>query len=93
MSKAAKSIAKVISGTVGGQLFGLGGNTGSENDSAPAVAAPAATPTAAGEEASAAREAQRRRQLAAAGLGGNILTGAGGLSNGATTAGKSLLGS
>lgn len=57
------------------------------------VAAPAAAPTAVSDDTLAAREAQRKRQLAAAGMGGTVLTGSGGLSNGATTAGKSLLGS
>lgn len=57
------------------------------------VAAPASTPTAVSDDTLAAREAQRRRQLAAAGLGGNVLTGASGLSGGAYTSGKSLLGS
>lgn len=52
-----------------------------------------ATPTAVSDDTLAAREAMRRRQLAAAGMGGTMLTGAGGLSGGANTAGKSLLGS
>ena len=57
------------------------------------TAAPASAPTSVSDDTLAAREAQRRRQLAAAGLGGNVLTGASGLSGGAYTAGKSLLGS
>jgi hypothetical protein len=57
------------------------------------VEAPASTPTAVSSDTEAARESQRRRQLAAAGLSGNILTGAGGLGGAATTGGKSLLGS
>lgn len=61
--------------------------TGSE------VAAPAATPTAVSDDTMAAREAMRKRQLAAAGMGGTMLTGAGGLTGKANTAGKSLLGS
>lgn len=90
MSKAAKKIANVITGTVGGQLFGLGASQ--EKDSpATAVEPPAAAPTAVGEETQAAREALRKRQLAAAGLGGTMLTGTGGLGS-ASTAGKSLLG-
>ena len=59
----------------------------------PNMPAPDTTPTAVGEESMAAREAQRKRQLAAAGLGGTVLTGAGGLSASASTTGKSLLGS
>lgn len=55
------------------------------------VAAPAAAPTAVSDDTMAAREAARKRQLAAAGMGGTMLTGAGGL-GGASTAGKSLLG-
>lgn len=92
MSKVVKSVTKILSKTIGGGLLGIGGDSGSEQ-AAPAVAAPAAAPTAVGDETLAAREAQRKRQLAAAGLGGTVLTGAGGLSNAATTAGKSLLGS
>ncbi len=60
-------------------------NTGS-------VAAAPTAPTAVSADTEAAREAQRRRQLQGAGLGGNILTGSGGIS-GATTSGKTLLGS
>lgn len=54
--------------------------------------APGAAPTAVSDDTMAAREAARKRQLAAAGLGGTMLTGAGGLGS-ASTAGKSLLGS
>ena len=58
------------------------------------TAAPDTTPTAQDPEVLAAREAQRRRQLAAAGLSANILTGAQGLAGtSATTQLKSLLGS
>lgn len=41
----------------------------------------------------AAREDQKRRQAAAAGLSANVLTGAGGLKTKASTGLKSLLGS
>lgn len=92
MSKAVKAVTKVISKTVGGELFGIGQEQKAGSTQAP-VAAPGATPTAVSDDTLAAREAQRKRQLAAAGLGGNVLTGAGGLSNGAYTTGKSLLGS
>ena len=51
------------------------------------------TPTAVSSDTEAAREAQRRRQLAAAGLSGNILTGSSGLGSASTTGAKSLLGS
>ncbi|MCY1296830.1 hypothetical protein D9M68_159160 [compost metagenome] len=57
------------------------------------TAAPDVTPTAQDPDALAAREAQRRRQLAAAGLSSNIITGAQGLQGGAYTNMKSLLGS
>lgn len=67
---------------------GMGGDTGST-----AVDSTSSTPTAVSADTEAAREAQRRRQLAAAGLSGNILTGASGLGNAATTGAKSLLGS
>ena len=64
----------------------------SEEAASATGAAVASSPTAVSDDTLAAREAQRRRQLAAAGLGGNVLTGAGGLSGGAYTSGKSLLG-
>ena len=57
------------------------------------VEAPDTTPTAVSDDTEAAREALRRRQLAAAGLSGTVLTGPTGLTGGAYTAGKSLLGS
>lgn len=50
-------------------------------------------PIAISDETMAARDAQRRRQLAAAGLSGNILTGSQGLAAPASTSMKSLLGS
>lgn len=50
-------------------------------------------PVAISDETLAAREAQKKRQLAAAGLSGNILTGSQGLSAPASTSMKSLLGS
>lgn len=54
---------------------------------------PDASPTAVSEGTLDAREAQRKRQLAAAGLSATNLTGAGGLSGAANTATKTLLGS
>lgn len=54
---------------------------------------PSAIPTAQDPEALAAREDQKRRQAAAAGLSANVLTGAGGLKTQANTGLKSLLGS
>lgn len=54
---------------------------------------PDAVPVAISDDTMAAREAQRKRQLAAAGLSGNILTGSQGLSAPASTSMKSLLGS
>ena len=56
------------------------------------VMAPEATPVAVSDDTLAAREAQRKRQLASAGMGGTQLTGSRGL-GGANTAMKSLLGS
>lgn len=55
--------------------------------------APAAAPTAVSDDTLAAREALRKRQLAAAGMGGTQLTGSYGLQSGANTSLKSLLGS
>lgn len=52
-----------------------------------------ASPTAVSDDTLAARESQRKRQLAAAGMGGNQLTTSRGLSTPATTSAKSLLGS
>lgn len=92
MSKAVKAVTKVISGTIGGGLLGIGQKDETASTAA-SVTTPAAAPTAVAEETQAAREALRKRQLAAAGLGGTMLTGAGGLSSSANTAGKSLLGS
>lgn len=90
MSKAVKKIASVA--TLGLSDAIMPSKPVSTGSTA-AVDAPAAAPTAVGEETQAAREALRKRQLAAAGLGGTMLTGAGGLSSSANTAGKSLLGS
>jgi len=49
-------------------------------------------PTLGGDDVAAAREAERQRKLALAGQNSTILTGAGGLA-GATSGGKTLLGS
>jgi len=54
---------------------------------------PESVPVAVSDDTLAAREAQKKRQLAAAGLSGTILTGSQGLSAPATTSMKSLLGS
>lgn len=64
-----------------------------ETTGSTAVASPGATPAAVSSDTEAAREAQRRRQLAAAGLSGNVLTGSAGLGSASTTGAKSLLGS
>lgn len=53
--------------------------------------ATANTPTLAGDDVSAAREAERQRKLALSGQNSTILTGAGGLT-GTTGGGKTLLG-
>ena len=55
--------------------------------------ADAAVPVAISDDTLAARDAQKKRQLAAAGLSGTVLTGAQGLSAPASTSMKSLLGS
>lgn len=54
---------------------------------------PESVPVAVSDDTLAARDAQKKRQLAAAGLSGNILTGSQGLSAPASTSMKSLLGS
>lgn len=63
------------------------------NDFTGSTAAPDTTPTAMDPDTLAAREAQKKRQALAAGLSGNILTSAQGLSSQASTQLKSLLGS
>ena len=75
---------------LGSSALGMGGSQQNDNGSA---AAPADIPTAQDPEAMAAREDQKRRQAAAAGLSANVLTGAGGLKTQASTGLKSLLGS
>ena len=75
---------------LGSTALGLGGDKLSETGSA---AEPAGIPTAQDPEALAAREDQKKRQAAAAGLSANVLTGAGGLKTQANTGLKSLLGS
>lgn len=57
------------------------------------VEAPASAPTPVSDDALAARDAERRRQLAAAGMAGTNLTGPSGLRSRANTQTKSLLGS
>lgn len=59
----------------------------------PADAEAEAMPTAVSDQTLEAREALRKRQLAAAGMGGTMLTGPGGITAPATTAAKNLLGS
>ena len=108
MSKKAKKLWKKIDPLMGGDVIldklglpSIGGEkygflaepeiasaAGSE-----AVAQPAASPTAVSDETMDAREAMRKRQLAAAGMSGTVLTSSSGLSGGANAAGKSLLGS
>lgn len=77
---------------LGAGALGLGGGE-SQGQTGSTVASPEATPTAVSEGTLEAREAQRKRQLAAAGLSATNLTGAGGLSGAANTANKTLLGS
>lgn len=65
----------------------------STNDATGSTAAPDAIPTAQDPGVLAAREEQKKRQAAAAGLSANVLTSAGGLKTAANTQMKSLLGS
>lgn len=74
---------------LGSSALGMGG----ADQSTGSAATPSAIPTAQDPEAMAAREDQKRRQAAAAGLSANVLTGAGGLKTQASTGLKSLLGS
>lgn len=105
MSKA-KKIIKKLDPLMGGDKIldklGLPSVMGDKNGflaepaalaSGSTVQAPESTPTAVSSDTEAAREAQRRRQLAAAGLSGNVLTGSAGLGSASTTGAKSLLGS
>lgn len=89
-----KTVGKILGAGLGKTILGglLGTDEKPKEQAAPTVAAPAATPTAVSEETLDAREAQRKRQLAAAGLGGTNLTGSMGL-GAANTSVKSLLGS
>lgn len=61
--------------------------------SAAGAVTPESVPIAVSDDTLAARDAQKKRQLAAAGLSGTVLTGAQGLSAPASTSMKSLLGS
>ena len=95
MSKKIKKIANVATFGLAGaaiEALGLGGKEDSQAQ-ASGASAPSAIPTAQDPEALAAREDQKRRQAAAAGLSANVLTGAGGLKTQASTGLKSLLGS
>lgn len=74
---------------LGSSLGGGGETTGSTVP----VAAPDAAPTAQDPAALASREEQKKRQAAYAGMSANVLTKPGGLSGGANTQLKSLLGS
>lgn len=90
MSKVVKKIASVA--TLGLSDSILSSPKPEKAASPTEVAAPEAAPTAVSEQTLDAREAQRKRQLAAAGLGGTNLTGSMGL-GAANTSVKSLLGS
>ena len=99
----AKKIKSAVSGVVNVATLGLVGDGPIPNIlSSPKAQSdstgsqqiiPDASPTAVSEGTLDAREAQRKRQLAAAGLSATNLTGAGGLSGAANTANKTLLGS
>lgn len=68
----------------------VGGDTGGDST---AATAPNAIPTALDPDVTAAREAQKKRQQAYSGLSANVLTRPGGLTGGANTQMKTLLGS
>lgn len=92
LSGAAEKLAiDPITAALGGVTGAVTGST--TNDATGSVAAPDAVPTATDPDTLAAREAQKRRQALAAGMSGNILTSAQGLTGQATTQLKSLLGS
>jgi hypothetical protein len=105
MSKKFKKIWKKVDPIMGGDVIldklglpSLGGEKNGlfaqpEMAATGSTAAPAMAPTAVSDETMDAREAMRKRQLAAAGMSGTVLTSSSGLSGGANTAGKSLLGS
>ena len=108
MSKKVKKIASVATFGLSDAAFklavdpikaalGLGssalGNEQQQANDTGSASAPSAIPTAQDPEALAAREDQKKRQAAAAGLSANVLTGAGGLKTQANTGLKSLLGS
>lgn len=66
---------------------------GAQAPSAATVAPPEAAPSAIDPDVTAAREAQKKRQQAYAGLASTVLTRPGGLTGGANTQMKTLLGS
>lgn len=98
MGKKAKSLVSSVAniatlGLVGdGPIPNMLGSGAAEAAGSQQIA-PDTSPTAVSEGTLDAREAQRKRQLAAAGLSGTNLTGASGLSGAANTATKTLLGS
>lgn len=86
MEKTTKSAFDAVSNIVNPQAATTNDMTGS-------IAAPDAIPTALDPDVQAAREAQKKRQQAYAGLSANVLTRPGGLTGGANTQMKTLLGS
>lgn len=107
MSKKATKIFKKLDPLQGGDVildklglpsltgsdYGLLTGQGQDAMTGSTAAAPDTTPTSVDPAVIEARNAQRRRQLQAAGLSSTIATGAGGLSGSANTAVKTLLGS
>lgn len=93
MGKTVKKIAKVATLGLSDAVLGSNDMPKVEAPRSSSVAEPGQAPTAVSDETLDAREAMRKRQLAAAGLSGTNLTGAQGLSGGASTSAKSLLGS
>jgi len=67
-------------------------NKQAELDRAAVATSATSNPTLGGDDVAAAREAERQRKLALSGQNSTILTGTGGVT-GATSGGKSLLGS
>jgi len=92
------AVEKLAVDPIKAALGGLGlGAAKSQEETGSAVtvtdAAPDAAPTAQDPQSIAAREDQKRKQAAYAGLSANVMTKPGGLTGGANTQLKSLLGS
>lgn len=103
MSKKIKKVANIATFGLAGAAESLAldplkaalglATPGSTNDTTGSTAAPDVAPTAQDPAVQTAREEQKKRQAAAAGLSANVLTASGGLKTAANTQLKSLLGS